>query len=74
MKLLAGKLMVDRGVTPYSLARDSAGRISKPAAYRIYRGTKTHLYLPEIAALCDVLDVMPADLFDYRPRKAKRGG
>jgi DNA-binding Xre family transcriptional regulator len=74
MRLLAGKAMKEGGVTPYALARDSGGRISKPAAYRIFRGTKGHLSLAELAALCDVLDVEPGELFEReRGKKGKRG-
>jgi DNA-binding Xre family transcriptional regulator len=64
-------LMQERGITAYALARDSHGRISRRTAYRLAAEEKAALYPEEIAALCDVLDVEPADLFEFKPgRKA----
>jgi DNA-binding Xre family transcriptional regulator len=62
-------LMEKAGITAYRLAADSAGRISRRSAYRLSTGEKAALYPDEIAALCDVLDVQPGELFDISKGK-----
>jgi DNA-binding Xre family transcriptional regulator len=64
--------MAERNVTAYRLAADSGGRISQSTAYRLADGTKESLRLEEIAALCDVLEVDPGQLFELK-RAGKRG-
>ena len=73
MKLRVAELMAERGLTAYALARDSGGRISRSTAYRLMDGTKDVLRIEEIAALCEVLNVAPSDLFKQEPVKGKRG-
>jgi DNA-binding Xre family transcriptional regulator len=62
-------LMDKAGITAYRLAADSGGRISRRTAYRLSRGEKAGLYPEEIAALCDVLDVQPGELFEVTKGK-----
>ncbi len=70
MRFLGADLLAQRGLTAYRLAAQSGGRIAQRTAYRIAKGEKQALDPDEMAALCDVLGVTPADLFEYRPRKA----
>jgi len=74
VRLLVSDLMEKRGMTAYRLAKDSGGRIRQRTAYRLAQGEKAALYPEEIAALCDMLDVEPGDLFERVPEKrGKRG-
>jgi DNA-binding Xre family transcriptional regulator len=73
VKLKVADLMAARGMTAYRLAADSGGRISQRTAYRLANNEKAALYAEEIAALCDILEVTPGDLFEYAPVKPKRG-
>lgn len=66
VKLLVAELMEQRGITAYRLAADSGGRISQRTAYRLANQEKAALYPEEIAALCDILEVDPADLFEFK--------
>lgn len=62
MRLRVPELLEARGITAYQLAKQSDGRISLSAAYRLARGEWK--CLPEVVldALCDVLDCTPGDL------------
>lgn len=64
VRLRVADLMEERGVTPYRLAAASGGRIAQRTAYRLANREKAALYPEEIAALCDVLGVGLAELFE----------
>lgn len=66
MRFLGPELLKARGVTAYRLAAESGGRIPQRTAYRIASGEKQALEPAEMAALCDVLGVTPAELYEYR--------
>ena len=53
-------------MTPYQLAKDSGGRISVSAAYRLVRaeGRLSLFGADLLEALCDVLAVKPNKLFE----------
>jgi DNA-binding Xre family transcriptional regulator len=73
MRLLVADLMKKREITAHALCKGSNDRISRSTAYRLARGEKVSLRPEEIAALCDVLELEPNDLFDRQPgRKVKR--
>ena len=71
MRLLVADLMKKRDITAHALYRDSGDRISRSTAYRLARGEKVSLRPEEIAALCDVLEVEPNDLFERQ--QAEKG-
>lgn len=74
VKCFASDLLKEQAITAYRPAAESGGRISQRSAYRIAEGEKVALYPEEIAALCDVLHVEPADLFErVADRQGKRG-
>lgn len=72
MRLRIPELFEEKGKTPYRVALESGDRISMSTAYRLRREKgKLDTYKSQILdALCDVLDVTPAELFERD--KAKR--
>jgi DNA-binding Xre family transcriptional regulator len=69
VKLRVAALMRERDMTAYRLAADSGGRISQRTAYRLAGEEKAALYPEEIAALCDIFDVEPGELFERKVGK-----
>jgi DNA-binding Xre family transcriptional regulator len=73
MRLRVAEILRQRGMTAYALARSSGGRISRSVAYRLIQGNKQSIRLAELEALCDVLGVGPAELFERDlSRRARR--
>ena len=74
MRLRVPELLKKRGLTAYSLATRSGGRISMTMAYAYSRKGAFRCLSPEqLEALCEVLDVEPGELFVRTPaRKGKR--
>ena len=73
VRLRFPELLDEHGLTPYSLAKRSNGRISLSTAYRLAR-LKGGLKLFEadlLETLCDLLHVGPGELFEC-DRKRKR--
>ncbi len=77
------KVMADRGMfTTTELVPHLAERgitLSASQVHRLVTGTPERLSLPVLAALCDILDVTPADLIattaeNAAARKAAAGG
>lgn len=64
MRLLVGKWLDKREISAYELAKQSRGRISQSAAYRLARGEWKAISSTVLDALCDVLKVKPGDLFE----------
>ena len=65
IRLRVGDLLDERGITAYQLAKQSGGRISLSAAYRLAQGN-SGTFPPSwvmIEILCDVLKVDVCDLF-----------
>jgi DNA-binding Xre family transcriptional regulator len=74
MRLRVPELLQARGLTAYYLATRSEGRISITAAYRYARTGAFRCLSPEqLAALCEVLDVEPGELFERERKPPKRG-
>ena len=61
-------------LTPYAVARASNGRINESTLYRLVRAEgRVGLFNADLCeALCDVLGVRPADLFELDADKPKR--
>jgi DNA-binding Xre family transcriptional regulator len=74
MRLRLPELLEASGLTAYALAKRSDGRISMALAYRLAKGHGVFgsVQPRTLAALCDVLDVQPGDLFE-RMSVAKKG-
>lgn len=66
MRLRIPELLKSRGITPYALAKRSAGRISLSTVYRLVerRGQLSTYSADLLNALCDVLDIKPGELFE----------
>lgn len=66
MRLRIPELLKARGLTPYSFAKAMSGRISASTAYRIVekQGKLANFDAEMLEALCDVLGVKPAELFE----------
>jgi DNA-binding Xre family transcriptional regulator len=73
MRLRIPELFEEKGITPYRVSRDSGARISLATIYRLKRtrGRLDTYKSRMLDALCDVLDVTPAELFE-RDKPAKR--
>lgn len=70
IRLRIPELFEERGVTPYQVARDSAGRLDEGTLYRLQRqrGQLAHVNTATLQALCDYFNVPPGELFDYVPK------
>lgn len=66
MRLRLPELLEARGMTAYALAKASSGRISLSTIYRLVRQKGRARYIDaEVAeALCSVLGIGPAELFE----------
>ena len=73
MRLRINELLRKRGLTPYALAKASAGRISMSTAYRLarLRGRLKTFDEHVLEALCDVLDLEPGQLFERETRERR---
>lgn len=73
VRLRIVELLRRRGMTPYALAKESAGRISLPMAYRLVRarGRFVTVKATVLEALCDVLSVAAGDLLESEPRRLR---
>jgi|JI7StandDraft_1071085.scaffolds.fasta_scaffold310831_1 DNA-binding Xre family transcriptional regulator len=69
MRLRLPELLRARGLTAYALAARSGGRISESTAYRLIEmeGRLQTFGADILAALCDVLEVEPGELFERIP-------
>jgi len=75
MRVRLAELMEARGLTAYSVAKQSGGRISTSALYRLLKtgGRPRFLDADLLEALCDVFDVGPRELLEReRTRSRKR--
>ncbi len=74
MRLRIPELFDERKKTPYEVARDSGGRLTEATLYRLARekGSVKFVSLGLLQALCDVLHVEPATLFEYHPEPVKQ--
>lgn len=61
--LRVADLLKRSGLTAYQLSKQSAGRISMSAAYRLANGEVERLSAETVSALCDILSCEPSDLF-----------
>jgi DNA-binding Xre family transcriptional regulator len=61
-------------LTPYAAAKASGGRINQVTLYRLVRaqGRVQNFNAELCEALCQVLGVQPADLFELDTEKSKR--
>ena len=73
LRLRLPELLAEHGVTAYTVAQRSKGRISPSTLYRLSRSRGRVRYLDAdlLDALCDVLGVSPGDLLE-RQTKARR--
>ena len=74
LRLRLPELLAEHGVTAYTLAQRSKGRISPSTLYRLARSRGRVRYLDAdlMDALCDLLGVPPGDLLERR-MKSRRG-
>ena len=73
MRVRLAELMEARRLTAYAVAKQSDGRVSTSALYRLLRndGRARFLDADLLEALCDVLDVEPGELLE-RDSKVRR--
>lgn len=66
MRLRLPELLDERDLTPYAVAKRSAGRIDPSSLYRLVRqrGQVQNFSGQLLEALCDVLGVEPAELLE----------
>lgn len=75
MRLRVPELLAERGMTAYRLSKESGGRISLTAAYRLARGEFAAVSAEVLDALCDVFEIDdPGPLFERPKKKAERRG
>ena len=75
MRVRLAELLESRGMTAYSVAQQSDGRVSTSALYRLLKndGRVRLLDADLLDALCDVLDVGPGELLEREgTRRATR--
>lgn len=74
MRVRLAELMKERGMTAYAVAKESDGRVSTSALYRLLRknGRVQLLDVDLLEALCDVLDVGPGELLERDTGRARR--
>lgn len=75
MRLRLPELLRQRGISAYSLSKQSKGRISMSTAYRLKKmnGRVQNFDADMLEALCDVLRVSPAELLQRDSRPSRRG-
>lgn len=70
MRLRVPELLAERGMTAYRLSKESGGRISLTAAYRLARGEFAAVSAEVLDALCDVFEIDdPGPLFERKGRR-----
>ncbi len=69
MKLRVGKLLKERGMTVYALAK--AAKIPQTTAYRLARGNVKRVDVRLVDRLCAALHCQVADLFERVPGSHK---
>jgi transcriptional regulator with XRE-family HTH domain len=69
MGFVLRRLMEERGLNAYQLAKRLEGQIERSSVYRLASGVKVKLSPDEIAALCGALGVSPNQLFDHKRGK-----
>ena len=76
MRIRLPELLLERGLTPYAVAKASGGRIDQSTLYRLQRKRgRVDLFSAELLeALCDVLGVEPGELLERDAPKRKRAG
>lgn len=74
MRLRLPEILKEHNVTAYEVAQRSGGRINQSALYRLVRqeGRVELFSAALLEALCDVLGVEPAALFE-RDKPTKKG-
>ena len=75
MRVRLAELLESRGMTAYSVAQQSDGRVSTSALYRLLKndGRVRLLDADLLDALCDVFDVGPGELLEREgTRRATR--
>jgi hypothetical protein len=74
MRIRLRELLAKRNLTPYQLSKRSSGRITMPTAYRLYNtdGHFSRLSPGTLAALLEVLEVTPDQLFEVTPPRKRR--
>lgn len=72
VKLKVWKLLKDRGLTAYALAKGTT--LTEPRAYRLANedGEFERLEHDAINELCAFFDVQPGELLEYVPDKKRR--
>jgi DNA-binding Xre family transcriptional regulator len=72
VRLKVGKLLKDRGLTAYQLAKETD--LTEPRAYRLAAedGAFERLEHDAINELCTFFDVQPGDLLEWVPDKKRR--
>ncbi len=75
MRLRLPELLSERSLTPYAVARDSGGRINESTLYRLVRAEgRVDLFSAELCqALCEVLKIGPAELFQLEDAPSTGG-
>jgi transcriptional regulator with XRE-family HTH domain len=74
IRLRVGELLEERGMTAYQLAKQSGGRITIAAAYRLAKGN-SGTFPPSwemLEVLCQLLKVDVSDLFARTPATRRR--
>lgn len=73
MRLRLPELLEERGLTPYAVAKASAGRIDQSTLYRLQRkrGRVEFFSAALLEALCDVLKVEPSALLERDKRRGR---
>ena len=76
MRLRLPELLAEHGVTAYTLAQRSKGRISPSTLYRLVRSRGRVRYLDAdlLEALCDVLGVAAGDLLERQTKSRRARG
>jgi DNA-binding Xre family transcriptional regulator len=71
MRLRLPELLEERGLTPYAVAKASAGRIDQSTLYRLQRqrGRVEFFSARLLEGLCDALGIEPGELLE---REGKR--
>lgn len=76
MRLRIPELLTAHDITPYALAKRSAGRVSLSTVYRLVeRRGRLQTYSSDLLeTLCDVLGLDPGELFERdAPKRTTRG-
>lgn len=74
VRIRFSELLAEKGLTTYSVARDSGQRISLSTAYRLKKKNgRLESYGSDLLdALCDIFDVTPGELLERDAPKRRR--